>query len=388
MSVRIDPEFQALIPPLTDEERTQLEANLKTDGCRDPLVVWNGMLLDGHNRFSICQRNGIQFKMWEMHFEDRDAAKAWVIRNQFGRRNLTPYVRAELALKLEPLIAEKAKENQGTRTDLLQNSAKSDSATLFQPTPAKPAKAASQPPAPVNTRQAVASAAGVSHDTIHKAKVIAEKAPESVKEKLRAGDTTIHREYKAIVKAERKAEQVEAVKTAKLPDGKFHVIVADPPWNYESRAADPTHRAANPYPSMSLADIKAMPVEDRAHDNCILWLWTTNAFMVQAHEVAREWGFEVKTILTWGKDRMGTGDWLRGQTEHCLMCVRGAPVVTLTNQTTLLRGPLREHSRKPNEFYALVEALCPGRKCELFSREDREGWQSFGAEVGLFSQAA
>ena len=368
MSVRIDPEFQALIPPLTDEERAQLEANLKADGCRDPLVIWNGMLLDGHNRYSICQRHGIQFKTWEMHFEDRDAAKAWVIRNQFGRRNLMPYVRAELALKLEPLVREKAKEQQGTRTDLYQVSDKS--------------------PPKVHTFKEVAKAAGVSHDTIHKAKVIAAKAPEKVKEQLRSGETTINKEYKAIVKAERKAEQVEAVKTAKLPDGKFHVIVADPPWNYESRAADPTHRAANPYPSMSLADIKAMPVEDRAHDNCILWLWTTNAFMVQAHEVAREWGFEVKTILTWGKDRMGTGDWLRGQTEHCLMCVRGAPVVTLTNQTTLLRGPLREHSRKPNEFYALVEALCPGRKCELFSREDREGWQSFGAEVGLFSQAA
>lgn len=360
--VRIDPEFSSLIPPLAEEERRQLEENLKRDGCRDPLVTWRGVLLDGHNRKGICERLGIEYDVREIELADRDAAKVWIIRNQFGRRNLAAYQRGELALLLEPLIAVHAKANQRAAGGAL---------------PQKSAEA-------VETRREVAKAAGVSHDTITKCKVIAAKAPEAVKEKLRAGETTINKEYKAIVKSERRAEQVEAVKTAKLPDGKFHVIVADPPWSYDSRAADSTHRAANPYPSMSLADIKAMGVEDRAHDNCILWLWTTNVFMVQAHEVAREWGFEVKTILTWAKDRMGTGDWLRGQTEHCLMCVRGKPVVLLTNQTTLLQGPLREHSRKPDAFYELVDALCPGRKCELFSRQEREGWTAFGAEVGAF----
>ncbi|MGA2513319.1 MAG: MT-A70 family methyltransferase, partial [Candidatus Limnocylindrales bacterium] len=92
-------------------------------------------------------------------------------------------------------------------------------------------------------------------------------------------------------------------------------------------------------------------------------------------------GFEPKTILTWAKDRMGTGDWLRGQTEHCLMCVRGHPTVTLTNQTTLLHGPMREHSRKPDEFFTLVESLCPGSKLELFAREARPGWAAWGAEA-------
>jgi hypothetical protein len=89
-------------------------------------------------------------------------------------------------------------------------------------------------------------------------------------------------------------------------------------------------------------------------------------------------------ILTWVKDRFGTGDWLRGQTEHCLLCVRGRPMVTLSNQSTVLFGPVREHSRKPDEFYALVEALCPGPKVELFARTSREGWACHGNETERF----
>ena len=371
-TVRIDAEFRALIPPLSPEERRQLEENIKADGCRDPLVAWGGVLIDGHNRFEICEASGLEFKVKEMEFGDRANAKIWIIQNQFGRRNLPPFIRCELALKLEPLVAARAKENIKI------------GAAIGGKSEAKGCQKSDKPS--IDTKKELARTASVSHDTIHKVKVIAAKATEEVKQKLRENHpgTSINREYKAIVQAERKAEQVEAVKSAKLPEGKFHVIVADPPWAYESRAEDTSHRAANPYPSMTGEQIKDMAVGDRAHGNCILWLWTTNAFMVQAHEVAEAWGFKVKTILTWAKDRMGTGDWLRGQTEHCLMCVRGKPPVTLTNQTTLLNGPMREHSRKPDEFYRLVEALCPGMKCELFSREDREGWSAFGAEVGKF----
>ena len=94
------------------------------------------------------------------------------------------------------------------------------------------------------------------------------------------------------------------------------------------------------------------------------------------------WGFEHKTILTWGKDRFGFGDWLRGQTEHCIMAVRGNPTTTLTNQSTLLTAPMRAHSQKPEAFYALVESLCPAPAyLELFARKARPGWTAWGAEA-------
>ena len=88
-------------------------------------------------------------------------------------------------------------------------------------------------------------------------------------------------------------------------------------------------------------------------------------------------------MLTWAKDKMGMGDWLRGQTEHCIMAVRGKPVVTLTNQTTLLQAPMRGHSVKPKEFYDLVEKLCPApRYADLFSRyRHNDKWDCHGDEA-------
>ena len=134
---------------------------------------------------------------------------------------------------------------------------------------------------------------------------------------------------------------------------------------------------------MSIKAICAIDVKAFAQADCVLWLWTTNAHMREAFSVLDAWGFQQKTILTWVKDKMGVGDWLRGQTEHCLMAVRGKPVVTLTNQTTVLHGPIRVHSRKPDEFYALVESLCPApRYADLFSRyQHNDKWDCHGDEL-------
>jgi len=115
-----------------------------------------------------------------------------------------------------------------------------------------------------------------------------------------------------------------------------------------------------------------------------LWLWTTNAHLSVAFGVIDSWGFEYKTLLTWVKDRMGTGEWLRGQTEHCLLAARGKPVFLHGNRGTVLEAARREHSRKPEEFYALVEETCRGSKVELFGRQERKGWQVFGNQTNLF----
>jgi N6-adenosine-specific RNA methylase IME4 len=145
---------------------------------------------------------------------------------------------------------------------------------------------------------------------------------------------------------------------------------------------DPSHRGTLPYPSMSIANICAMQVGSIACDDCILWSWTTNFHMCHAFTVLDAWGFEHRTILTWVKHKMGTGDWLRGQTEHCLMAGRGRPALNLTGQTTVLHAPARAHSQKPDEFYALVEPLCPApRYAELFSRQQRPNWDGHGDEV-------
>ena len=185
-----------------------------------------------------------------------------------------------------------------------------------------------------------------------------------------------------LAKERKKKVELDKLRRRPLPPptGLFHVIVCDPPWSYWKRSGDLTHRSRTPYPSMTVEEISALEVP--AKSDCILWLWTTNAFMRQAFDVLDAWAFQEKTILTWVKDRMGTGDWLRGKTEHCLMAVKGKPLVELTNQTTALEAPVGKHSEKPQAFYDLVELLCPyTSRLEMFARSKRKGWVSWGSEV-------
>lgn len=101
----VDPEFRDLIPPLNEEELKLLEASLVADGCESPLIVWNGVIIDGHNRYAICRKHDIPFSIQEKNFDTREEVMLWMLRNQLGRRNLNNYQRSELALKFEPLFA-------------------------------------------------------------------------------------------------------------------------------------------------------------------------------------------------------------------------------------------------------------------------------------------
>ena len=173
----------------------------------------------------------------------------------------------------------------------------------------------------------------------------------------------------------------------KLPKGVFEIIAIDPPWKYDTADQyDPSgFRGGTPYPEMSVDELAELELP--AAKDCVLWLWTTHKFMRHAFTLLDAWGFEEKVIITWAKDRMGTGRWLRSQSEFCIMAVKGCPKVDLTNQTTVLHAPMRQHSRKPDEFYKLVESLCIGRRLDYFSREKRTGWGQVGNDPDKFREA-
>ena len=184
-------------------------------------------------------------------------------------------------------------------------------------------------------------------------------------------------------------------------DRKYRTILADPPWPYSSSKAiigngGRGHYRLNKdrlpqdldfyYPTMSLEEIKAIPVEEMAKKNSHLYLWTTNSFMVEAHEVARAWGFKPKTILTWVKTThdgsfrpsMSTGTWYRSSTEHCLFCVRGKLRLLGPTAPTSYLLPRLPHSVKPGRFYRLIEEQSPGPYLELFARKPRANWDRWG----------
>ena len=180
-------ELEVLIPPLTSEEFKQLERNILEEGIRDPLVTWNGILVDGHNRYRIAQEYDIDFVTVEKEFPDMNAVKEWMINNQFGRRNLNNYQRSVLALQLEDVFKAKAKENQIRKPDFV------------------PQKSAEQK---VETRQEIAKVANVSHDTISKVKKIEATASPEIKAKASTGQISINEAYKEI-KKEEKQENLE-----------------------------------------------------------------------------------------------------------------------------------------------------------------------------------
>lgn len=178
--LKIDTEFQSLIPPMTDEEYRQLESNVISDGCRDPLVVWNGIIVDGHNRYKICTEHDVPFTTVEKDFPDRAAAIEWIILNQFGRRNLSPGNRSLLALRLEDVFKEKAKVNKESAMQKARTQNPNNSKEQFQQHSAETV--------PIETREELAKIAGVSHDTIGKVKKIVERGTPEQVERIKKGD--------------------------------------------------------------------------------------------------------------------------------------------------------------------------------------------------------
>jgi len=173
------PEMAELLPPLTGEQLSALEADILKNGCYSPVIVNEDMVvIDGHNRQRLCEQHGLPYQMAVFSFEDTLEAKQWALDTQKGRRNLDKWELGKIALRLKPDIEARARENMGTRTDLLT--------TLSE----------GQPPAPpVNTRKELADTVGIGEVTMGKVMQIDEHAPTAVKEALDSGDLSINQGY-------------------------------------------------------------------------------------------------------------------------------------------------------------------------------------------------
>jgi N6-adenosine-specific RNA methylase IME4 len=374
-----------IFPLMVGKPFERLVESIRVHGLLNPIWLHpDGSIIDGRNRYRACLEAGVE--PWYREWDGKGSLVAFVVAQNIERRHLTKTQKALLGKALMPLLATEAKKRQQEAGRQQGHRGKEGGRGKKKPLSQKVDKGVSQANANRAMEQA-AKIADTSRTYIAMVTKIEREAPE-VYAQIESGELEIP-EAKQEIKKRKKEAVVEKIKREPLADqeGQFRVQIIDPPWQYRLRAEDPTHRSCTPYPTMTLDAIKALPIKEKANrDGCILWLWTTNAFMRQAFECLDAWGFENKTILTWGKDRMGTGDWLRGQTEHCLMAIRGKPIRQLTNQTTLLLGPLREHSRKPDEFYSMVKSLCPGNIGEWFAREEREGITPImSGELGKFS---
>ncbi|MDD3587596.1 MAG: hypothetical protein PHQ75_10480 [Thermoguttaceae bacterium] len=206
--LKINPEFENLLPSLTEEEFNGLEADIIENGCRDAILVWNNVVVDGHNRLRICRKNNIDYTTAERTFASDNAAKIWIWKNQGNRRNLTPLAKIELAAKMKPILEAEAKERQGTRTDLNRKN-------IVEILPQCSGR----------VRDELAEQAGVSGRTFDKGLYVLEHADEETKDKLRRGEKGVSISG---VYNELKSQEVQDKPVEKEPESNEEQTVEEP----------------------------------------------------------------------------------------------------------------------------------------------------------------
>ena len=200
MTININQRFKSVIPPLTEDEYRGLEESILADGCRDPLVLWKDTLVDGHNRYEICTKHGIEFKTIQKEFDSEEDVEFWIIKNQLSRRNIGPGTRIILAKKLEPWLREKARERQSEAGgDKRSEEAKIASANVGESNSAVVK--------PIDVREEIAKAANVSHGTLDKFDKVQKERPDLI-EKVLSGEKTINKAY-TTMKEDSEKEQAD-----------------------------------------------------------------------------------------------------------------------------------------------------------------------------------
>jgi N6-adenosine-specific RNA methylase IME4/DNA-binding transcriptional regulator YdaS (Cro superfamily) len=237
----------------------------------------------------------------------------------------------------------------------------------------------------------VAAAVESGKVSVSAAATLAEAPPEKQREVIAKDDKKailaaskeIRKEMSEERRTKRTQKIVEAVQNNKPLDGSlgtFAVIYADPPWVYDSSESD-NRVVENHYPTMTLDDICTLDVNSIAHDDAVLFLWTTSPKLNEAFQVLEAWGFEYRTCAVWDKEKIGMGYYFRQQHELLFVATRGTiPTPAAEHRpSSVIRSPREEHSRKPECVYEIIETMYPQLpKIELFARNVRPGWSRWG----------
>lgn len=377
-----------IFPEMQADDYARLKNDIDTNGFDEsmPIQIYQGEIIDGWNRYRACMELGIGAAYETFKGSDSDAIEFVMRTNK--RRNLNASQWGCIAAQAEEMLEVIRQAVEDARRERQAAAAAERERTDnggFRPT------LGNKLPEVVNTdknktTQKVAEIFNTNRTYVSDA--IKLKASDPVKfEQVLKGEKTLPEVKKEAKVEQRKAEikaQKEAIESGemKLPEGAFEVIAIDPPWNY-GREYDPDgSRVANPYPEMNQSQL--LELNPPFAENSICFLWTTHAFIFDAKSLLDKWGFTYKATMVWDKEKIGMGAWLRMQCEFCLVGIKGKPAWNNTSWRDIIREPRREHSRKPDIFYKMVEDITIGRKLEYFSREARTGWEVFGNDTEKF----
>ena len=376
-------ELANLFPLMDQSQYSDLVADIKENGLIESIILHEGKILDGRNRYNACNDAGVEPNFVEYEGED---ALSYVISLNLNRRHLNESQRAMIGAKL-------ANMKSGTRTDL---------------TSGKSAVGLSNKDA--------SDKLNVSERIIRSAKKVQKEGIEDLQKSVEAGKVsvsaasdiaTLDKEEQEIVVAKGEDEILEAAKqirksrsaenkekrdamrkqalAIKPPQGKYRTIVIDPPWDMEKIQRDLAPNQVDfDYPTMSLDEIKDFKLP--AHEECHLWLWTTQKYLRPSFDLLDSWDFTYLATFVWHKNGgfqpVGLPQF---NCEFVLLARKGGqPFVETKQFFTCFDAKRREHSRKPDEFYDVVKRVCPEPRIDIFSRENRDGYDVWGLEAGMF----
>lgn len=361
----ISPELQNILPPLTPDEYKILEESLLVEGCREPLILWQGFLVDGHNRYNICKKHNITFRTDEIQSNNIEDIKLWIIDNQKGRRNLTDGWKFELAQEREKILLkqheQERKERRVSNVDTREKQSESG-----------------------RTRNEIAEELGWSTGKVAMADKVWKDARPEVKEAVKSGEMSFNQAYNDIKREERKENFKNKFIAPDLPEGSYRIIYSDPPWAYNDKCeggAIQSGGAEKHYPTMSIKEICEMQLP-KIDDNAVLFLWVTSPLLEDGFKVINSWGFKYKASFIWDKIKHNMGHYNSVRHELLLIATKGSCQPDNLKLFDSVQSIERtEHSKKPHEFYHIIETLYIGNKIELFAREKHEGWTNWGNEV-------
>jgi len=369
-------ELSDIFPMMNDDEYQRLKLSINTNGLSYPIIIFEGKILDGRNRYKACQELGIIPKYEE--YKGNNPIN-FVILSNLDRRHLNESQRSMVGARL-------ANMKQGERTDLepsanLRNVSQIEASEILN----------------VGDRSIQYAKKVITEGTPELAKIVddgkvavslAAKVTQFPEEKQEQFVKKIEEDIKPSYAIKEIAREIEkeiksTIEPQTIPNCKYDVIVIDPPWELEKIQRDvrPNQQEFD-YPTMTIDEIKKFPLTDIASDNCILFLWTIDKYLYQAREILEIWGFKYHLTMAWDKQNGISLFGFNRRTEFILVGFKGSHDQYPNRQTikTSFSAKSEFHSAKPDIFYEMLEVL-EGNKIDIFARKKREGWAAYGNEV-------
>jgi len=368
---------------MKDSEIGELAEDIKANGLHEPIWTYGGQILDGRNRWLACGRAGVE-PVFREYTGDESGLIQFSLSLNLHRRHLSESQRALIGARV-------ANMRQGSRTDLasIEAMSQAQAAELLNVSRSSVQRAGKLLECGALELVAAVQSGAVS---VSSASAVSSLGADEQTQIAMAGRRAILAAAEKIRFREHEARRVDRIYdiatkcragTPGLPEERYAVILADPPWRYEY-SASVARDIENQYPTMTLDEICAVPVGDIANEDAVLFLWATSPKLEESLRVMREWGFEYRTCMVWVKDKIGMGYYARQRHELLLIGKRGEPPMPepSARPDSVIEAVRVGHSLKPRVVHDVIERMYPEfPRVELFARVPVDGWAVWGNEV-------